>query len=520
MKSKWIVFIVSLAAAISLHAGVRIIPIAGHVPGANGSSWSTDVSLTNDDSVPRSAQLLFHTDSGTVTRSVIVPASGSLLLDDAVRPDRFNSGAAGWLGQLEIRSDGNVSASAHTFTTAANGGTYGSSYESYDPSVLASEGAVAGLLNGRAFRSNMAYANAGDAPAVVSYNLRGENGPLLASSQLVVPAHTTVQLGLSRDLAPLSDDAPVLLEWSSTSPLYVIASVVDNRSNDPANFPSLNAATELFFPVVGRTPGAQSTFWSTSAAISSRSDAAGEITFAYRDNGTGTLFTKTVPVAPRGTIYAADVNAFTGAPDGSGSLTITATVRIAGSVRVFNTLDDKSTYGSALLPQAPAVSAPLVVIKGVRRDDAFRLNVSLSSHAGAADGVIRLRDDNGHEVENEPFHVEADRMLQFSVNHSTNAVRSGELEIETHNGASVTAVASSVDNRTGDTSVHESEQENERQHDLEIRIAPSTATVGAPVTFSLENTSGVASVLWSFGDGTTATGLTASHAYATAGEFG
>ena len=77
--------------------------------------------------------------------------------------------------------------------------------------------------------------------------------------------------------------------------------------------------------------------------------------------------------------------------------------------------------------------------------------------------MIRLRDDNGHEVENEPFHVEADRMLQFSVNHSTNAVRSGELEIETHNGALVTAVASSVDNRTGDTSVHESEQENERR---------------------------------------------------------
>jgi plastocyanin len=98
-------------------------------------------------------------------------------------------------------------------------------------------------------------------------------------------------------------------------------------------------------------------------------------------------------------------------------------------------------------------------------------------------------------------------------------VRSGEVEVETHNGVSITAVASSVDNSTGDTSVRESEQENERQHELEIRIAPSTAAIDAPVSFSIGSGSGVTAVRWSFGDGTTGTGITTTHTYTRAGEF-
>lgn len=520
MKNALFCLLVWLASAVTLTAGTRVIPIAGHLPGANGSSWTTDVSLTNNDSSTNPVDLVFHTDTGlSVSRTVSLAAGSSLLLGDAVRPDSFPGvNPSRWIGQLEIRSEGNISASARTFTTATAGGTYGSAFESYDPAVLSSEGAMSGLVYSARYRSNIAYANSGDTMAVVSYALRGEDGALLSSNQLTVQAHSTVQLALARDIAASAGDSRVLVEWISTTPLYVIASVIDNRSNDPTNIPSSNSATELFFPVVGRTAGAQSTFWSTSASISSRADVAGNVTFAYRDNG-GQLYTKTVPVGARGTVKADDLNAFVGAGTGSGSLTVTSTVRVVASVRVFNTLADGSTYGSALLPQDNAVRSSLVRIKGVRRDAAYRLNVSLSGHSGATDGTVRLLDDNGQEVESEPFHLESDATVQLSLNRGAAEVRSGEVEVETHNGVSVTAVASNIDNSTGDTSVRESEQENERQHELEIRISPSTAAVGSPVDFSIGSGSGVTAVRWSFGDGTTGSGVATTHVYTSVGEF-
>ncbi|HEV7921826.1 MAG TPA: hypothetical protein VGR02_13640, partial [Thermoanaerobaculia bacterium] len=214
-------FMMWLASALTLSAGTRVIPIAGHLPGANGSSWKTDVSLTNNDSTSNEAQLVFHSDAGvTVSRTVALPAGSSLLLDDAVRPENFPGANAGsWIGQLEIRSAGNISASARTFTTAASGGTYGSAYESYDPAVLSSEGAIGGLIQSTRYRSNVAYANATDGQAVVSYNLRGETGELLANNLLLVPAHSTVQLALARDLPTSAANARILVEWSSTTPL-------------------------------------------------------------------------------------------------------------------------------------------------------------------------------------------------------------------------------------------------------------------------------------------------------------
>jgi plastocyanin len=517
---RFVMSLVLLVAALSMSAGTRIIPVAGHLPGANGTSWTTDVSLTNNDAVATAAQLVFHAGNGiTVSRTVQLPASGSLLLADAVRPDQFaGANASSWIGQLEIRSGANISASARTYTTAAIGGTYGSAYESYDPKVLTQEGAMSGLMHNAQFRSNVAYVNATDSTSVVFYTIRAENGSVLATNQLAVTPHSTLQVSLSRDLAPANDDSRVTVEWSATTPLYAIASVVDNRSNDPTNIPSANSATNLFFPVVGRTAGAQSTFWSTSAAVTSRADVAGNVTFAYRDNATGQLFTRTVGVPARGTVRADDVNGFVGANAGSGSLTITSTTRVVAAVRVFNTLEDGSTYGSALLPQQTAVRAPAVTIKGVRRDSAYRLNVSLSSGSAATSGTVRLLDDNGNEVQSEPFLLGHDAMTQINLNRGGD-VRSGEIEVATNDGNSITAVASSIDNRTGDTSVREAEQENERRHDLEIRVSPKTANVGTAIAFTIGNTTGVQSVRWTFGDGTTGEGTSTSHAYSSAGEF-
>jgi hypothetical protein len=512
-----------IAAATSTSAATRIIPVAGHVPGANNTAWTTDLSLRNNTSSAMSVELVFHADNGlTRSRSVTLDASSSLLMEDAVAPSRFpGTNPDSWLGQLEIRAPGDITASAHIFTQGKNGGTFGSTYEGVDPAVLSTSGSMTGLVNSSRFRSNVAFTNpTGDAISI-SYTLRNADGSVAADRALDLPAHTTRQLSVGESVAATDDDKRLALFWSSTGRAYAVGSIVDNRSGDPTSAPSVSrVATSLFYPAIGRTAGANSTFWSTSASITGASGVAGSVTLAYTDAGTGMTYTRTTLLPALGSITTDDVNDFVGAPAGTGSLRITSTAPLAALVRVFNTLADGSTFGSSVLPQHDLVRGTTVTIDGVRRDDAYRLNVAVANDdATAAQGRIRLFDDRGREIENEPFHIEAHKSAQIGVG-GTIGVRSGELRIETENGVAVTAVASNIDNITGDTMQRESEQETERQNELEIELSTRSAAAGFPIAFSLKHAgSDVAAVNWQFGDGSRASGAFVTHAYTTGGEF-
>jgi hypothetical protein len=514
---------ICFAAATSVVASTRVIPLVGHLPGDNGTSWTTDVSLTNNTASAVVVDLVFRPEDGIArTRTVTLDAQGSMLLQDAVAPTQFpGNNPASWLGQLEVRSTGDISASAHIFTRDAAGGTFGSTFDDFDPSALSTSGSIAGLIYSTQFRTNVAFANPGDDSSGFDYLLRREDGSVAATRHLDVPAHSTRQISIGIDVEASSDDRRLSLTWNASRGGYVIGSIIDNSSGDPTSAPSASHdTTTLFFPVVGKTSGGNSTFWTTSAAVTSTADSAGSMTFVYLDNGTGQTFMKTSDVAAHGTVRIDDLNAFLGAPLGTGSLKIASTTGLVASVRVFNTRADGSTFGSSVLPQSNVVRSSKVRVKGVRRDADYRLNVAISNDDSIdTGGTVRLFDDHGREVEVERFQLEHGKSGQVPMSHGDD-VGSGEIEVETENGVTVTVVASNIDNRTGDTMQHESEQENERQSELEIEITPRVATVGSPVVFSLRDApSNVAGVSWSFGDGSAAGGTTATHTYTSAGEF-
>ena len=99
-------------------------------------------------------------------------------------------------------------------------------------------------------------------------------------------------------------------------------------------------------------------------------------------------------------------------------------------------------------------------------------------------------------------------------------VEAGEVEVETEHGVEVSAVASNIDNKSGDTVMHEPEQENERQVEVDMRISPETAAPGTPITFTaVAGTAQVSSIAWTFGDGASASGASVTHTYAANGEF-
>jgi hypothetical protein len=500
----------------------RVIPVAGHIPGANNTAWATDVSLRNNTNAAMTVELIFHADDGVAhSRSVSLDAGSSVLLESAVEPGKFpGRNPASWLGQLEIRAPGDIKASARIFTQGKNGGTFGSTYEGIDPAVLSTSGAMAGLVNNASFRSNVAFSNPNGQAISLNYTLRNADGQVAATRTLELAPYTTRQISVGQDVSG-SGDAHLSLFWSATGRAYAVGSIIDNRSGDPTSAPSASrVATSLFYPVVGRTAGGNATFWSTSASITGASGVAGSVTFAYTDAGTGRTWTRTALLPSLGNLTTDDVNDFVGAPAGTGSLRVTSTAPLVAVVRVFNTLADGSTFGSSVLPQDDVVRSNSVTIDGVRRDGEYRLNVAVANeNAGLAEGRIRLFDERGREVENQPFRVQSGASVQMGVG-GVIPVQAGKLLVETTNGVAVTATASNVDNVTGDTLQRESEQETERQNELEIAMNTRTAAIGVPVSFSLRHAAaGIASVNWQFGDGSTASGATVTHAYMAAGEF-
>ena len=518
MKRILTLLAVSLLFTAPLMAARRVLPLAGHAPGANNTFWTTDLHLSNESAISRTLRLTFHPNGrDAVTRDVTLAGHESTLLEDVVAPRALGmSDDTTWIGELEIESPDDFSATARTFTRGSNGdGTFGSVSDSIDPSVLANHGTVTGIVVDDRFRSNASFTNASDDPISVHVDLRRRDGSIAASDDIPVGGHQTAQIPVRR-----SDDSPLSMHWSSNSGAYVVVSTIDNRSGDPSESRSMaSTPTSAFFPLVGKTAGANGTFWTTSVSITNIEDRSGDVTIEYQGNDAQHL-TRSVTLAPRGSFHSDDIFQFFDLSNASGFLSIQSGVGISASARVFNTREDGGTFGSTLLPQDRVSRSSLVHLRGVRRSDDFRLNVAIADDNGAdADGTIRLFDDRGAEVETQRFHVGAHSAQQFAIAQTRTPVGAGEIEVETEHGVEVSVIASNVDNRSGDTVVAEAEQENERQQELEIRMSAKTAATGTPITFTAVIPSGASNPQWDFGDGTTAAGTSVTHAFASGGEF-
>lgn len=523
MKRHLSFLVFALLVAVPSFADRRIVPLAGHVRGVNNTFWTTDLQLANTTAQNESVRVTFYpANRAAVSRDISLAANESVLVRDVTAPAAFGvSDDTEWLGQLQLESIGDFNATARTFTADDKGGSYGSVSDSVDPDLLPQAGTITGLLADDRFRTNIALVNPSDDSIAVHLDLRRKDGSIAGSDDIGLGPHVTRQISASTYVSR-ADDSPFSIRWTSNGAAYLVASTIDNASGDPTESRSIGAPSRSqFFPLIGKTQGANNTFWTTSLSITNTEDRVNSVTIAYQGNDAAHI-EKTVTIQPYGTFQTADVFQFLNLASGSGSLTLTSTVEFMSSARVFNTREDGATFGSSLLPQERMSRSGLAHVHGVRRDDDFRLNVAVSDDNGVdADGTIRLFDDHHSLVESRSFHVQSHTTVQFAINQTVVAVGSGEIEVETEHGVPVSVTASNIDNRSGDTVAREPEQENERQQELEIQMSTRTAGVGTPVTFTAVASSSlqVTSYRWDFGDGQSGEGKSVTHAFAAGGEY-
>ena len=449
-----------LLAAPPVLAVHRIVPVAGHAPGANGTLWITDLMLFNTLPKQEAVALVFRPGDGAEVSRVLQLAAGeSLFVPDAVNPALFpGEHPPAWIGQLEVVADGGVYVHARIFTQAPGEGqgTFGNCSPVLGPEEMLERGILTGIANTAQFRTNLAFVNPSAMTLAFQLVVRNGDGVTVAQPRIAVDPYRSIQVPFAALHAAAGDGYSI--EWTSPEwNAYVMASVVDNVSGDPTTIPSAAAgAASLFFPVIGRTEGAFDTHWATSLTLTADSGAPGTVVLELHDNELGTR-TASFDVPAHGTIVFHDLYAARGLSQGIGFLRVTSTVPVAGSVRLFNTVEGQ-TYGSPIASQEPAAVNGFLHIRGVRLSSDHRFNVAIAnSDASSAGGFIRVYDGRREVVHSQPFDVPAQTTMQFALPAGLE-LSAGEVVIQPNQNHALTAIGSEIDNRTGDTVVIEARQ--------------------------------------------------------------
>src|ERR1700738_5315252 len=108
----------ALAIPLSASAGSLVIPAAGTGPGANGSSWKTEVIIANLSLAPVDLTLVFHDRNGAAETSKVTIPAHSTFSDENIVASRFGRSSA--TGAIEISA-------ADTSRLVVNSGTYNES---------------------------------------------------------------------------------------------------------------------------------------------------------------------------------------------------------------------------------------------------------------------------------------------------------------------------------------------------------------------------------------------------------
>ena len=251
----------SAAALTAATTTTALLPAAAHSVGSFGTSWRTDVWISNPNSGAVTATVRLYAantdNSGVPTAAPLtqktVPAYGTVFLPDVL-------GAAGLpddiKGALRVDVSGDQShpvvIGSRTYNTLADGlGTYGQYVPAIqEPAEPVSELFLTGLRAGQGYRTNVGIVSASpQAVGGIVIHVLNENGVQVGSYELGLYAYGMTQIDdIVSKLSPPPGSLPVFsiridfLDWRGdhvAQPVTAYASVIDNTSGDGVFVPTV-----------------------------------------------------------------------------------------------------------------------------------------------------------------------------------------------------------------------------------------------------------------------------------------
>lgn len=219
-----------------------VIPAVASAPGAQGTFWTSAVSLVNLSGVERDLEILYTPrgsnglDSYTST-TVTVPAWSQLAWSD-VMDELF---AAAGAGALEIRG-GQLAVTSRTSTAGGEGGSYGQGIPPVQPGQLLSAAGsddvtMGGVEQGTAFRTNLGLCEVWGESATVRVTILDADGTELGHRDVELRPYENTQINeVARTVAgadPLAAGMARVAVTAGGGRVAAYLSVVDNATGDP-----------------------------------------------------------------------------------------------------------------------------------------------------------------------------------------------------------------------------------------------------------------------------------------------
>lgn len=433
-----------------------LVSVAAQTPGVNGTSWRTELSVFNAGAQGANVSLLFLPSNGgsVMSRSLFLAPRQSMTYANALL-DLFNMATGAGALAIEATSAGTTAdlrVTSRTFTTGFTG-TYGQAVPDVHPEDLERTLYVTGIAASAAFRTNVGLVNRGGADVSTQLTLYNETGSVLASKSVVIPANSFQQSPLSAYFPAVDGGAydvlTMRLSAASQDAVSAYASVVDNETQDPIYIQAVPAAAGglLTIPVVGRSPGANGTFWRSDVTLFNPSS--NSVALSLRYNGA----TKTLFLGSGDTQVLADIVSQYGHSSGSGTLQVswsTATGPVVTS-RTYTTANG-GTYGQSIDPVT--AFATRMFVPGLRNDAGYRSNVGFVNGGTEQEVVaVTLLSPSGTELARTNVTLSAGQQVQYGVTalFAGVSIPSGfTLVAEGDANARVFAYGSMVDNASGD----------------------------------------------------------------------
>jgi hypothetical protein len=379
-----------------------MVPVVVHDEGEGGTSWRSDVVVTNRNSKLQQLRFTYLTSDKTsykVTKTL--PAFATLLLEDLVST-LFGAGDGKGPLSIEVLTQG--TAPPVVVSRAYSENIFGNLGSGLPADVQASTAVVAmpGLFHDDELRSNIAV-TAADAEVWATFDLyRGSEGMVTGGVTRKIGAGEQKQWSIAQLFKDRSlDGVPMTVRVSLSQPGVAYASLVDNASTDSVVYLGKEPARTWVVPVVAHVPGEEGTFWNSSVAIWNSRGTTTIVDLEYLpekiDNSGGGRHAGLIYLGPYATKNLDDVlyNEF-GIVDGKGVLVVDGNQQITVTSRVFTDgpLGGSSGNGVRTVPVS-AMKSGTSVLPGVRMVGGFRTNVGFVTGDQGTTFTCKLYDSDG-----------------------------------------------------------------------------------------------------------------------------
>ena len=205
-----------------------VLPVVGRAPGANGTFWRSDAVFFN----PRGDRLQLTVRFNNAPLTIFLEPGRTTTISDVLAEYGLTSAS----GALEVSWNGGTGpvVTSRTYTTAANGGTFG---QSIDPvTTFAHDVYVPGLQMTAGYRSNVGFVNGGTEALSVEVSLVAPTGAELVRTSIALPSKSQSQYSIAGLFPGVTGTFTLRATTAAGAKLFAYGSMVDNTSGDPVFF--------------------------------------------------------------------------------------------------------------------------------------------------------------------------------------------------------------------------------------------------------------------------------------------